>query len=150
MDALIPPPSSASAALTAPAPLPSGPVCAACGSDAVVNWQRRPTSPEVTGVQDAEQSRRDEVLLLADPQQPAPQFGPLPTGNDMTRVVYACAVHAITLELAARIHASTCTAPNAATLPGCDCTPEPLPPQDAAQAPAQARALPAHWVTGGA
>ena len=47
--------------------------------------------------------------------------------NDMRVLVYACGTHAITLDLAAHIHQSTCSGPNAAALPACDCTPEPLP-----------------------
>lgn len=127
-------------------PEPSGPFCATCPDKAVVNWQRRPTDVELADVVAAEQSRREQLLLLADPQLPAPEFGPLPTADGMTRTVYACGSHAITMDAAARIHASTCTAPNDADLPGCDCTPE-APPQNPVEEP-PASTLPEHWLTG--
>jgi hypothetical protein len=131
--------------------IPAGPVCGACGTRAVVNWRRRPTDDELVHVVHAEQSRRDELLLLADPQQPAPEFGPLPTVEDTVRAVYACAEHAIDGEAAAFIHQGACTAPNETGRWGCDCIPEPLPePEpDPAADPAVA-ALPAHWLTGSA
>jgi hypothetical protein len=113
-----------------------------------VHWLRRPTDDELAEVVKAEQDRRNQILLLADPQLPAPVFGPLPSAEGMTRTVYACGPHAITMDAAALIHASSCTAPNDADLPGCDCTPEALPPAPAEEAPV--RALPEHWVTGGA
>ena len=47
-----------------------------------------------------------------------------PTHTDS---VYACGPHAITLGAAAHIHQATCTAPDAAHVPACSCTPEPLP-----------------------
>jgi hypothetical protein len=47
-----------------------------------------------------------------------------------TDAVYACAVHAITLDLAAHIHQPTCPAPDPAHLPACGCDPEPLPPPE--------------------
>ncbi|MDX3245842.1 hypothetical protein [Streptomyces sp. ME18-1-4] len=130
----------------APAP-PTGPTCAACDTEAVVHWRRRPTDDELAGLVAAEQSRRDQVLLLADPQLAAPVFPPFPTGDDMTRTVYACAAHAISLDAAARIHAGACSAPAEADLPGCDCTPEPLPA--ALHVETSGPELPAHWVTGG-
>jgi hypothetical protein len=111
-----------------------------------VNWRRQPTEAEVADVIAVEVDRRTQLLLLADPELPRPDFGPLPTGDGMTRTVYACAVHAISLEGAARVHASACTAPNEAHLPGCDCTPgtpAPAPMDD------PARPLPDHWITGG-
>lgn len=140
------PPAPAPPVPAAPA-LPAGPLCAACGGDAVVHWLRRPTGTELADVIAIEQARREQVLLLADPQLPAPELGPLPTVDGMTRTVYACATHAISLDAAARIHASTCTAPNDADLPGCDCTPEPW-PEPPAEEPA-AQPLPAHWLPGG-
>ncbi|NUP39514.1 MAG: hypothetical protein HOY76_21505 [Streptomyces sp.] len=130
--------------------VPSGPVCAACASEAVVHWQRRPTDDELAELVAAEQSRREQVLRLADPQLPKPEFGPLPTGDGMTRTVYSCGPHAITMDAAALTHQSSCTAPNDADLPGCDCTPEALPEAgpDPIEETAASR-LPAHWVTGG-
>ena len=128
-------------------PTPTGPACTACGEAAVVNWQRRPTEQELADLIATEQERRAQLLLLADPQLPPPEFGPLPTADGMTRTVYACAQHAITMDAASRIHASTCTAPNTANLPGCDCTPEPLPPPEPTISLAQV--LPDHWLPAG-
>ncbi|WP_128381266.1 hypothetical protein [Streptomyces cavernae] len=108
-----------------------------------MNWLRRPTGAEVADAIAAEEKRREDLLLLADQQLPTPEFGPLPTGNGMTRSVYACATHAITLDAASRIHASSCMAPDPAVLPGCDCTPEvqaPTPPSDSVPVK-----LPEHW-----
>lgn len=127
---------------------PSGPTCVACSEPAIVHWLRRLTDDELDEVLHVEADRRSEVLRLADPQLPAPVFPPLPTGADFTRTVYACGPHAITMDAAALIHASSCTAPNDADLPGCDCTPEAVPDAPTEEEPAQA--LPDHWVTGGA
>jgi hypothetical protein len=116
-----------------------------------VHWRRRPTDDELAELVAAERVRRDELLLLADPRLPAPQFGPLPTAEGVTRTVYACGPHAITLEAASRTHQSSCTAPNDADLPDCDCTPEAL-PESAATTSAESEApsrLPAHWLPGG-
>ncbi|MFE5037171.1 hypothetical protein [Streptomyces sp. NPDC056683] len=134
----------------APTPAPvvsTGPFCAACGEPAAVNWARRPTADEVAEVIRNELARREQLLLLTDPQLPRPDFGPLPTSDGMTRTVYACADHAISLDGASLIHECTCTAPNPADLPGCDCTPE-TPDPDPMDAPLAARTLPAHWTTG--
>lgn len=152
MPALELPAQAASLAKPSPVPaLPAGPACAACGAEAVVNWRRRPTDDEFADVLAAEKARREEALLLADPQLPTPRPGPLPTAEGTTRAVYACAAHAITLEAAARIHANWCTAPNDADLPGCDCTPEPQAEAAPGVLPdASARRLPAHWQSGGA
>lgn len=125
-------------------PVPTGPSCAACDGTAVVQWLRRPTDDETDDAVRVEQERRDRIVLLADPQLPAPTFPPLPTGDDLVHTVYACASHAITLDAAALIHASTCTAPNGADLPGCDCTPEP--PQSNPHTEPPAPEMPAHWI----
>ncbi len=115
-----------------PTPPRSGPACVACGEPAVVNWRRRLTDDELAEHIRVEEERREQALLLADPQLPAPVFPPLPTGED-TRTLYACADHAIGMELAARIHQATCGAPfvgshgklfvDADGIPVCDCTP---------------------------
>ena len=120
----------------------TAPTCGACGGDAVVNWTRRPTDDEVAEIVATEEERRRQLLLLADPQLPAPDFGPLPTGDGMTRTVYACATHAISLDAAALVHAKDCAAPAAA----CACTPEPPPhaPLDDSPGPQ----LPATWISG--
>lgn len=153
--------------MTTPSPEPaeptppaqtSGPACNACGGDAVVNWRRRPTPGELSEHVTAEQARREQILLLADPQQPAPVFPPLPTSDDTTRTIYACANHAISRDDAARIHQARCSAPFPGTTGGtepvkCDCTPEPLPaptPGPVEEDEQAAGRLPAHWVTGDA
>jgi hypothetical protein len=125
-------------------PAPTGPTCTLCGAQAVVNWQRRLTDGELAAYQGLEQEKRDEWLNLADPQQPPPDYGPLPQASDCTAPVYACGPHAIGMDAAALIHAKSCTAPNAATLPGCDCTPEPAPQAAMTAEPSR---LPAHWIT---
>jgi hypothetical protein len=129
---------------------PTGPVCAACGAEAVAHWLRRLTDDELAAHVALEQAKRDERLLLADPQLPAPDFGPLPAASECTAPVFACGPHAISLDAAALVHAKTCTAPQETDLPSCDCTPEPAPePEPAATAtPARSR-LPEHWTTGG-
>jgi hypothetical protein len=127
-------------------PTPVGPTCSGCGNEAAVNWQRRPTKAEVDAVIAAEEDRRAAVRLLADPQLPEPDFGPLPTGDGMTRTVYACAIHAITLDAASLIHESTCTAPLTPNLPGCNCTPVARP--EAEPEAASSVSLPDHWITG--
>lgn len=129
--------------MTTPTPTP-GPLCAACGAPAIAQWQRRLTDTEFAAYVALEQERRDDRLLLADPQQPAPDFGPLPQPGDCTTPVFACGLHAITIDAAALIHAKTCTAPNGATLPGCNCTPEPAPQTEPAEQPPN---LPANWAT---
>ncbi|WP_051811949.1 hypothetical protein [Kitasatospora sp. MBT63] len=48
--------------------------------------------------------------------------------EDSTAAVYACGRHALTLDLAAQVHAATCGAPDPKLLPECGCTPETLPP----------------------
>ncbi|MFD4968951.1 hypothetical protein [Streptomyces sp. NPDC058424] len=131
-----------------PAPAPAGPACTACGTTAVVQWQRRPSDEEIAAAITAEESRRDYARLMADPQASEPDFGPLPTGDDMTIAVYACGQHAISLDAAARVHTSSCTAPNDADLPACDCTPESLPQPEPADESTPAPALPAHWLPG--
>lgn len=136
--------------LPVPAPVeprPAGPLCVACGEPAIVHWLRRLTDDELDEVRRVESERRAEVLRLADPQLPPPVFPPLTSGEDFTRTVYSCGPHAITLDAAALVHASTCTAPNDADLPGCDCTPEPAPVAPAEETPVPV--LPDHWVTGG-
>ncbi|MFI8535342.1 hypothetical protein ACIGMX_34495 [Streptomyces aquilus] len=115
-----------------------------------MSWQRRPTDDELAEIVAAETARREQAVLEADPQLSPPVFGPLPTAADTTRIVLACAAHAITLDGASRVHASSCTAPNDADLPGCDCTPEPLPEPEPEVEQIEESRLPAHWVNGGA
>jgi hypothetical protein len=113
-----------------------------CANPAVVQWSRRPTAAELSALIYAEQSRRDEVLLLASPDLPTPSFGDLPTTAGTVVPVFGCLQHAVSVDLAPFVHLSTCTAPNPATLPKCDCSPEPL-PQSAIIPPAPA--LPSGW-----
>lgn len=96
-----------------------------CSNNAAVQWTRRPTETELAAVVAAEEQRREEILAVSDPMNP-PSFPPLPTADDTTVPVYACATHEISPELACLVHQSICTAPNPASLPGCDCTPEPV------------------------
>lgn len=72
----------------------------------LVHWSRRHTAAELAAI---------DPSLYTD---------------DMRQLVYACGPHAISLDLAAHIHAAACSGPNAANLPGCDCTPEPIPVSD--------------------
>lgn len=125
-----------------PAPVQPGKPCALCGQRAVVHWQKRLTDEQLAEHIALEQGRRDERILLADPDLPLPVFGPLPTARDCTRLVHGCADHGISLNLAALVHAKTCTAPTLADLPGCDCTPEAAPAPDADPEPQQ---LPPGW-----
>ncbi|MEV6833468.1 hypothetical protein AB0N17_02885 [Streptomyces sp. NPDC051133] len=128
-------------------PLPPSPTpgcsSAGCLAAPLVQWQRRPTDGELEAVVAAEQARRDQVLAVAAPHQSTPVFGPLPTAADTTIAVYACGSHAISMNLAALVHASSCTAPDPELLPRCNCTPEPPP----APAPVHTDALPLpdHW-----
>lgn len=96
--------------MTTPSPFDPSGVCGrtACSATPVVHWSRRYTTAELALIPEA---------LHTD---------------DMRQLVYACGTHAITLDLAAHIHAATCSGPNSAGLPTCDCTPEPLPVADMA------------------
>jgi len=134
-------------------PTPTGPTCAACNDAALVHWQRRLTPDEISAEQAREQARRDEALaqwqqivdsLDGSDQAPPPKpdFGPLPDCLDYTRTVYGCYHHAITRDSAALVHRATCTAPDPATIPACNCTPEPAPEPDPAPEPPQ---LPPGW-----
>lgn len=97
--------------------------CNACGADAVVQWQRRPTDTELADFTTAEQARQTVLGL-------PPEEHRLPAADDTVIAVFACASHAIHVDLAARVHAATCRAPHEDDLPGCDCEPEPLPEPD--------------------
>jgi hypothetical protein len=119
------------------------PGCGACGAAAVVQWRRRPTAAELAVLVALEEGRRDELRALATPEQP-PVFGPLPGAGDFTVAVYACGQHAIALEAAAQVHQAECNAPHEAHLPGCSCTPEPLPTPDPPRESRQVT-LPTGW-----
>lgn len=123
-------------------PAPAGPTCSLCGGPAIVHWRRRLTLDEIAAEQAKEQARRDEVIALADKQLPPPEFGPLPDCADYVRVVYGCLSHYVTKDAAARIHQATCTAPDPAVLPACNCTPEPAPEPEPDPEPAP---LPPGW-----
>lgn len=114
---------------------PAGPACTACSAPAVVHWQRRLNTDEITTQQAIEQDRRRAAALDADPAKPAPVLPPMPDFLDATTPVYGCMQHSISLDAASRTHQATCTAP-----PACTCTPE-APPQNET-API---ALPAGW-----
>lgn len=134
--------------MTSPADItPTGPSCAACGEPAIVQWRRRLTDTELAAHIALEQERRDQRRLLADPQLPPPDFGPLPQTGECTTPVFACRPHAIGMDAAALIHEAHCGAPfvgrTGALMYGCDCTPEPHPkdPEPEPEAPP----LPDHW-----
>lgn len=122
-----------------PTPAPLTLTCGACGAPPLVHWQRRLTDDELAAYIGLEQVRREEQVLLADPQQAPPAFGPLPTEADVTRAVHACGQHAIGIDAAALIHTKTCAAP-----PTCTCTPEEPPEPEPLPGPPQ---LPASWIT---
>ncbi|MET7944349.1 hypothetical protein [Streptomyces sp. NPDC005302] len=140
-----PTPTDPDTAPAPPAPAPAGPPCGLCGDSALVHWMRRPTDEEYAHYKALEQDRYNQTLLLADPQLPKPVQTPLIPAAEMTVAVYACGPHAITLEDAALIHSSACTAPNETDLPGHDCVAERLP----AEPPEEPGPLPAHWTSGG-
>lgn len=133
----------------APADVPaprSGPACTLCGNAALVSWQRRLTDEELAEFNGIEQGRYDNRLLLADPDLPPPAMPPLSAADDCKRAVHACYHHAITQDAAAHTHLSTCTAPDEADLPSCNCVPEPLPePEPIPEPPV----LPPGWGNGG-
>lgn len=130
------------------APQPrSGPACTLCGAPPpLVSWQRRLTDQELADHHALLDAQHAERLLLADPQLPAPAQPELPPADDCTRIVYACYNHVITEAAAARTHQATCTAPDEADLPGCNCTPEPPPEPDPLP---EAPVLPPGWGNGG-
>lgn len=130
--------------MSTPSPGSAGPACRACGEAAVVNWTRRLTEDELAALVEQEQQNRDQLTALAPPEQP-PVFGPMPTLANSTQIVHACATHSISLDLATLVHQCTCTAPNDATLPGCDCTPESLPESEPDSQVVAALSLPGHW-----
>jgi hypothetical protein len=87
-----------------------------CRNSTVVQWRRRLTPAEATAYLAQQETLRAWAL------HEAPDgilLGPAPVLGDATRAVYACADHAIHIDLAARVHAADCQA--------CDCDPEPLP-----------------------
>jgi hypothetical protein len=115
-----------------------------CGAEAVVHWYRRPTDAELAQLVAVETARREQIKAESDPELPPPVFPALPSVADTVQAVYACAPHALTLDLAARVHASSCAGPKAAALPQCGCTPEAL-PAPSEPVPANNPALPAGW-----
>ncbi|MFJ8606384.1 hypothetical protein ACIRH0_04220 [Streptomyces sp. NPDC093675] len=125
-----------------PSPTPgcSGPGCLV---PPLVQWQRRPTEAELGAAVAKEQARREQLLAAADPEQPPPVFGPLPTLQDVTVSRFGCGTHAIAIDLAALIHGPDCTAPDPTLLPGCNCTPEP--PPETGPLHSEPLPLPDHW-----
>ena len=119
-----------------PHPPSPRPGCTTCGGQPIAQWRRRPTDTELAALVTAEEARRAEALLLADPERP-PVFPPLPTADDTTMAVHGCAEHAIHLGLAAHIHAADCA--------GCDCEPEPLPTPAPLPGHEQTITLPTGW-----
>jgi len=79
-----------------------------CTNTAVLVWKRRMTADE---------------LAAAQAQQPDSSV----TEANSYTPLYGCSEHLLTADLAAQMHASTCTSPNLANLPSCDCRPEVTP-----------------------
>lgn len=126
--------------MTTPSPSP-GCAFTGCLDAPLVQWQRRPTTDELAVIVATEQSSRDQAIAAgASPDA----FGALPTQQDTVVAVLACGIHAISMDLAAHVHGAVCTAPNLVTLPGCNCTPEPL-PAPSPDSMTLAQPLPAHW-----
>lgn len=113
-----------------------------CPNPTVVQWQRRLTDAEMAAHLETHQMLRAWALHEADSEKPMPAFGPLPTAADTSRAVFACADHAIHLDLAALVHAADCRAPHPDHLPACDCQPDQAPPPDE---PPPAVTLPTGW-----
>jgi hypothetical protein len=118
--------------------------CFSCGTDAVVQWVKRPMADELAAYVAVVQQQQAAQTALADPQQPAPVFPALPTASDTTVPVYACASHSLSIEDAALVHAANCTGPNPANSNHCDCQPEPAPVAPASPAE-PVSVLPAGW-----
>ncbi|MCX5209824.1 hypothetical protein OG689_11060 [Kitasatospora sp. NBC_00240] len=114
-----------------------------CLGAPAVQWSRRPSEAELANIVAAEQVRRDEIIAAADPEQPAPQFDPLPTAADIHVAVHACSEHPISMDLATLTHAATCTTPLLGKLPSCGCTPENAAPPTP---PPATVTLPTGWV----
>jgi hypothetical protein len=97
-----------------------------CDQNAALQWTRRPTEAELETIVAAEEQRRADLLAISEPNNP-PNFPTLPTAADTTVPAYGCVTHEVSGDLSVRVHQASCTAPNPANLPGCDCTPEPAP-----------------------
>lgn len=108
-----------------------------CGLPAVVQWQRRPTEAEIGPVAAVEEIRREAAAARNERVTEAP----LPSVADSTIAVYACVDHAISPDLAARIHKATCS--GLVKEAACDCTPEPV--DDVFPTPDSQPDLPPGW-----
>lgn len=111
-----------------------------CGEPAVVQWRRRPASTELDAIRTAETTRRASgAAARLSAREP-----PLPSTEDTTVPVYACADHALTPALAALVHQSACSGPDKNGV--CNCTPEPPPAADFPEDPTRPkRRLPKGW-----
>lgn len=106
-----------------------------CTLPVAVQWRRRLTADELAA------HAGTQGTLLAWAQYNAPDGAAVTQPSvqpEATRAVYGCTSHAISLDLAALIHAATCTAP-----PVCSCTPETTQPDG----PADPVTLPPGWTT---
>jgi hypothetical protein len=65
---------------------------------------------------------------------------------DHIDAVYACGLHAITLDAAALVHRPDCPAPDPKLLPDCGCTPEPAPEPESIPGGGPTTTLPTGWV----
>jgi hypothetical protein len=122
------------------------PGCGHCGEPPAVQWQRRPTGPELAGIVAAEVQRREAARQGAAERGEDPYvYGPLPTADTTTLAVLACRDHAISLDDAARVHAADCPAPHPQHLPACGCSPEELPPPVPLHTQQPTVTLPSGW-----
>lgn len=113
-----------------------------CTAPLVAQWQRRPTVDEASAQADADLVARNTALADAGLPALAPADIPPPDPATSTLAVHSCGAHAITMSLAQHIHQAACSAPSEA-LPGCACTPEPLPVPPSAPSTVT---LPTGWV----
>lgn len=97
-----------------------------CTAPLVAQWQRRPTAAEVSAQADADLAARNTLLAAAGLPALSPADIPPADPATSTLAVHSCGDHAIAMDLAQHIHQAVCSAPSEA-LPGCGCTPEPLP-----------------------
>lgn len=97
-----------------------------CGDPAVVQWRRRLTAPELDAHAQAQETLLAWAHYEAPPGAPEPYVAP---PAESTRTVYGCTGHAISLDLAALVHAADCAAPGG----HCACKPEPAVPDELPQ-----------------
>jgi hypothetical protein len=113
-----------------------------CSRGLVAQWQRRPSAAEMDEEFGPGSAARAEFAVEAAAGGPV-ELGAQPSAASSTVAVHACDVHAITTVLAQHVHEASCVGPDSKSLPGCGCSPEPLP----VTAPLQdVITLPTGWV----